>query len=103
MKQLLHTLFLGMSLFLFSCQENTKKDKRYLPSSGGTTNMLTIVSDDILWNGEVGDATRAIFAAPVYGLPQEEPIFTLKQMKPKAFHDFVNKIKTFFYFNIIFH
>ena len=88
-------LIVAISLFLFSCQENTKKDKRYLPSSGGTTNMLTIVSDDILWNGEVGDATRAIFAAPVYGLPQEEPIFTLKQMKPKAFHDFVKKSRTF--------
>lgn len=66
-----------------------------MPSSGGTTNMLTIVSDDSLWNGEVGDATRTIFAAPVYGLPQEEPIFSLKQMKPKAFHDFVKKSRTF--------
>jgi len=84
-----------LSLFLFSCKDDTKKDKRYLPSSGGTTNMLTIVSDDSLWNGEVGDATRAIFAAPVYGLPQEEPIFTLKQMNPKAFHEFVKKSRTF--------
>ncbi len=88
-------LIILLSLFLFSCNEESKKDKRYLPSSGGTTNMLTIVSDDSLWNGEVGDATRTIFAAPVYGLPQEEPIFTLKQMKPKAFHDFVKKSRTF--------
>ena len=88
-------LILVLSLFLFSCKEDTKKEKRYLPSSGGTTNILTIVSDDPLWNGAVGDATRAIFAAPVYGLPQEEPIFTLKQMKPKAFHDFVKKSRTF--------
>ena len=88
-------LILGLSLFLFSCKEDTIKEKRYLPSSGGTTNILTIVSDDPLWNGAVGDVTRAIFAAPVYGLPQEEPIFTLKQMKPKAFHDFVKKSRTF--------
>jgi len=88
-------LIVVLSLFLFSCKEDTKKDKRYLPSSGGTTNLLTIVSDDSLWNGVVGDATRAIFAAPVYGLPQEEPIFTLKQMNPKAFHEFVKKSRTF--------
>jgi hypothetical protein len=88
-------LIIALSFFIFSCNEKSKKDKRYLPSSGGTTNMLTIVSDDSLWNGEVGDATRAIFAAPVYGLPQEEPIFSLKQMKPKAFHDFVKKSRTF--------
>jgi hypothetical protein len=80
---------------LLSCKNDTKKDKIYLPASGGTTNLLTIVSDDSLWKGEVGDAIRLIFAAPVYGLPQEEPIFTLKQMKPKAFHDYVKKSRTF--------
>jgi hypothetical protein len=88
-------LIIALSLFLFSCKDDGKKETRYLPSSGGTTNMLTIVSDDSLWNGEVGDATRVIFAAPVYGLPQEEPIFTLKQMNTKAFHNFVKKSRTF--------
>jgi hypothetical protein len=87
------TAFLLLSLF--SCSEKNKENKSYLPKSGGTTNLLTIVSDDSLWNGEVGDVTRNIFAAPVYGLPQEEPIFTLKQMNPKAFHDFVKKSRTF--------
>lgn len=83
---------------LLSCKNDTKKDKIYLPASGGTTNLLTIVSDDNLWKGEVGDAIRLIFAAPVYGLPQEEPIFTLKQMKPIAFHDYVKKSRTFIEF-----
>jgi len=89
-------LFLfALALLLFSCKNDTKKEERYLPSSGGTTNLLTIVSDDSLWSGEVGDATRAVFASPVYGLTQEEPIFTLRQMKPKAFHEFVKKSRTF--------
>jgi hypothetical protein len=86
---------LVLIMCLLSCKNDTKKDKIYLPASGGTTNLLTIVSDDSLWKGEVGDAIRLIFAAPVYGLPQEEPIFTLKQMKPKAFHDYVKKSRTF--------
>jgi len=88
-------LIIALSLFLFSCKDEAKKEGRYLPSSGGTTNLLTIVSDNSLWNGEVGDATRAIFAAPVYGLNQEEPTFTLKQMSPKAFHEFVKESRTF--------
>ena len=85
----------ALGLILFSCKNDTNKEERYLPSSGGTTNLLTIVSDDNLWNGEVGDATRGVFASPVYGLTQEEPIFTLKQMNPKAFHDFVKTSRTF--------
>jgi len=88
-------LILVLSLVLFSCTDDAKKEKNYLPSSGGSTNFLTIVSEDSLWQGSVGDAARAIFAGPVYGLPQEEPIFTLKQMNPKAFHDFVKKSRTF--------
>ena len=83
------------SLFILSCKNDTKKVERYLPPSGGTTNLLTIVSDDSLWSGEVGDATREILAAPVYGLTQPEPIFTLKQMNPKAFHEFVKTSRTF--------
>jgi len=88
-------LIITLSIFLFSCKEEGKKEGRYLPASGGTTNLLTIVSDDSLWKGEVGDMTRTIFAAPVYGLTQDEPIFTLKQMKSKAFHDFVKTSRTF--------
>jgi hypothetical protein len=92
----LKNIFTAFLLFtLFSCSEKNKENKSYLPKSGGTTNLLTIVSEDSLWKGEVGDVTRSILAAPIYGLPQKEPIFTLKQMKPKAFHDYVKKSRTF--------
>ena len=41
--------------------------------------------DDNLWNGEIGDSIRKKFAAPVDGLPQEEPLFTLNQYPTKVF------------------
>jgi hypothetical protein len=78
-----------------SCTEDSKKEERYLSPSGGTLNTLTIVSDDALWNGETGDAVREIFAAPVVGMPQDEPSYTLKHMKTRAFHEFVKKSRTF--------
>jgi hypothetical protein len=82
-------------LVLFSCKEQSNKEERYLPPSGGTLNNLTIVSNDGLWNGSVGDAVRDIFAAPVVGMPQDEPSYTLKHMKTRAFHEFVKKSRTF--------
>jgi hypothetical protein len=88
-------ILVALCFIVFSCKDDQKKKTSYLPNSGGTTNLLTIVSDDNLWNGEVGDQTRKIFAAPVYGLPQEEPLFNLKQMNPKAFHNYVKKSRTF--------
>ncbi|MGB1269704.1 MAG: DUF4837 family protein [Flavobacteriaceae bacterium] len=82
-------------VILFSCKEKSNKEERYLPSSGGTLNTLTIVSDDAIWNGEIGDVVRDIFAAPVIGMPQDEPSYTLKHMKTRAFHEFVKKSRTF--------
>lgn len=82
-------------LFFISCSKDSKKEDRYLSPSGGTLNTLTIVSDDAIWNGETGDAVREIFAAPVIGMPQDEPSYTLKHMSTKAFHEFVKKSRTF--------
>ncbi len=89
------TLLLFIFLGFLSCEKSDKKTESYLPSSGGTSNLLTIVSDDKLWNGETGKTIREVLAAPIYGLPQPEPIFTLKQMRPEAFHKFVKKSRTF--------
>lgn len=46
-------------------------------------NTLSVVVSDQLWNGEVGDSLRKKFAAPVDGLQQEEPLFTISQFPLK--------------------
>ena len=47
------------------------------------------------WEGMVGEAIRSTLAAPVDGLPQEEPLFSLNQMPPEAFTGFVRKNRLF--------
>jgi len=51
----------------------------------GAINEVSVVISDVLWNGEVGDSLRKKLAAPVDGLTQEEPIFTLNQYHEQAF------------------
>jgi hypothetical protein len=45
--------------------------------------------DNDMWSGQVGDSVRAIFAFPVDGLPQQEPLFTLKQYPHVLFEGFI--------------
>ncbi|HRN97857.1 MAG TPA: DUF4837 family protein [Flavobacterium sp.] len=42
-------------------------------------NHLTVIIDDPLWNGQVGDSIRKKFASPIVGLPQEEPMLSITQ------------------------
>lgn len=41
-----------------------------------------------LWEGEVGQVVRDMYAYPAEGLPQQEPLFDLKQMPPEVFSGF---------------
>lgn len=69
---------------LGSCKEGPKE--KFLPPSIGGINSLVVVTDIELWKGEVGDKIREHFAAPVLGLPQAEPQFTLTQIPPQVFN-----------------
>lgn len=82
---LMKTIFYCFLLFfiiLFSCQE--KKQEAITVNSTGKINSLTVIMNDFLWNGEIGDSIRKKFASPVDGLPQEEPLFTINQYPIKA-------------------
>lgn len=64
----------------FSCDNG--KIKR---DSLGDINEVNIIVSDVMWNGSVGDSIRKKFAAPVEGLVQEEPIFTLNQYRDQSY------------------
>lgn len=79
-------LFLLIPVLLFSC----KKENDDLPrKTTGKINSISVIIDDQLWNGEVGDSIRNKFAAPVIGLPQEEPLFTINQYPVKLMEGFM--------------
>lgn len=91
------SLTLLASIFLLiSCNDGeTSKNDRILSDSSGNINQLTIVIENDLWEGEVGEAIRTNLAAPVDGLPQEEPLFNLSQIPPETFTGFVRNSRIF--------
>ena len=80
-----HFLLLLLPFLLISC---FKGEKQSQPVSG-KTNTISVIIDDQLWYGEVGDTIRNKFASPVLGLTQEEPLFTINQYPAKLLEGFV--------------
>lgn len=86
-----HFLFLFISFLLFSC---AKKSDNLPRKTTGKINTISVIIDDQLWNGEVGDSIRNKFAAPVIGLPQEEPLFSINQYPIKLLEGFMTDNRT---------
>lgn len=80
-------------ILLVSCKDKGSKKEILLDSSGNINN-VSVVLDNELWDGSVGDAIRSVLAAPIYGLPQDEPLFTISQIPPSVFTGFVTKNRT---------
>ena len=81
-----HFLCLFFSLALLSCNDNKKQ---IASAATGQINHISVIIDDQLWNGEVGDSIRNKFASAVIGLPQEEPLFTINQYPVKLLEGFM--------------
>jgi hypothetical protein len=62
--------------------------------TSGKINTISVIIDDPLWNGEIGDSIRNKFASPVIGLPQEEPLFTINQYPVKLLEGFATDSRT---------
>ncbi|WP_313805817.1 DUF4837 family protein [Flavobacterium sp.] len=88
--------FFGLLLLLFclSCTSNEKQSDLRLPEAHGKINTISVIMDDVLWNGEIGDTLRKKLAAPVDGLQDEEPLFTINQYSPKIFDASVKNSRT---------
>lgn len=82
-----HFLIAFVVLFtIVSCEDDRKKN--YLPDSVGAINTLSVVIENDMWKGAVGDTIRKYYAAEVIGLPWVEPLFSIHQMPPEVFTDF---------------
>lgn len=77
-----------------ACNEKNKKEQRYIQDSSGVLNNLSVVIDNDLWKGKVGDAVRDVVTTNVPGLPQNEPMFDVNQIPPQVFKDFATKNRT---------
>jgi Domain of unknown function (DUF4837) len=74
-------------LLFFSCQE--KQERHLLKKSSGKLNTISVIIDNQLWFGEVGDALRDKLAAPIPELAQEEPLFNINQYPAKLLEGFM--------------
>ncbi|MFS4455338.1 DUF4837 family protein [Maribacter sp. 2304DJ31-5] len=91
----LKTFSLIVLLIVFSCKESGKAD--YLPESVGAVNTLTVVIDNELWKGEVGDKIREHFAAPALGLTWDEAQFSITQIPPQIFSGAIRNTRSVLY------
>ena len=83
--------FLLIFIVLYTCeQDNTS----LLPKSSGNLNVISVVLNDELWKGSVGSALKDSFSKSIYGLPQREPMFSLKHIPIHVFSGFVTKGRT---------
>ncbi|WP_339753643.1 DUF4837 family protein [uncultured Winogradskyella sp.] len=81
-----------LCVFLMACGETKEGDNKiYLPASNGNLNSISVVVDNQLWEGNVGESIRDIFAAPLNGLPSDEPLFSMRQIPPQIFDGFTTR------------
>ena len=85
-------VFLAFLTLIISCEENNSE--LLLPESNGTINSISVVIDDNLWGSEIGALIKKEFAYPIYGLPQMEPVFDLKQIPTSVFSGFATSSRT---------
>lgn len=81
------TLFLWLSVSFIMSSCSYRKNK-FPDESAAAINTISVIIDDQLWSGEVGDSIRNKFASPVLGLPQEEPLFSINQYPVKLFEGY---------------
>ncbi len=77
-----------VALFFVGVTACKRKELTQKEPSSGKINAISVIIDDQLWNGQVGDSIRNTFAAPVLGLPQEEPLFDINQYPVKLLEGF---------------
>ena len=85
------TIIYFVLVFTLSCSES---QQGLLPSSNGNINNVSVVINEELWDGKVGEVIRENFGRPIYGLPQIEPVFSLSHIPSRIFTGFATKSRT---------
>ena len=81
-------------MLILACDNGKSSNQRILSQSSGNLNNISVVIDNELWDGSVGEAIRNTLAAPLVGLPQDEPMFSMNQIPPSVFSGFTTKNRT---------
>ncbi len=90
-------LILISLIALVSCDDGKRI---YIADSSGILNMVNIVSENDLWESDLGEEVRNVMAQDAEGLPQKEPLYKIRHIPTKAFTDFAKKNRTFLKFSL---
>jgi hypothetical protein len=74
-----------MLLVLASCNKNTQTSM--MRNVTGKAGEMVIVIAPELWNASAGEALRSVFSQPQFGLPQDEPLFSVINIPREAYGD----------------
>lgn len=78
------TTFTLLLCALAACNSESTNDSNSLkPVARGEIAEVILVMDSAQWKGPLGREIRRVFSMPMPGLPQEEPLFELKQVAPR--------------------
>lgn len=91
MNKIVVYFFSLLFLLFFSCSKKSENSSRL---STGKINTISVVIDNQLWNGIIGDSIRNKFTNPVEGLSKEEPQFDINQYPIDLMEGFVTKSRT---------
>ncbi|GAA3566269.1 DUF4837 family protein [Snuella lapsa] len=81
-------------LLVTSCRDSKVSKQKVLLDSSGNINQVSVVIDNEMWSGSLGEAIRKVLTTTIYGLPQDEPTFVISQIPPSVFSGFVTRNRT---------
>ena len=95
-------LIIIVTLLGFSCSEELKREnKDLLPNAAGEITEVLVVIDSAKWAGAVGQFFRETLGAPIQGLPQDEPHFTLRRIDPFKMNEVLKTAKSIIYVTVL--
>lgn len=92
-----------LTLFLFACSmilTGCKDSGRTLTSASGSIYEMLVVMDKTMWETQTGTAIKECMSADMPCLPQMESYFSVTQVAPQFFDDFMKPARNILYIDI---
>ncbi|MEZ4896249.1 MAG: DUF4837 family protein [Saprospiraceae bacterium] len=74
-------IFIGGVLWS-GCGGSLAEKLKNIPTAIGSTNQVTVISDDEIWDGAVGDTFKYLYEGAYPMMPQPEPLFDVRHYSP---------------------
>ena len=98
MKQIINSFTFILIVFISGCNtDSSSNSQRALPPARGQIGEIIMVIDSAKRKTELFQELRKTFSAPVPGLPQNEPTFTMRYVSPLNLNNVLRSAKNMIY------